>query len=45
MMEHMPNKLDNEEQKTPEIRALGEDDEDEEDDEAAPLSEEELKQA
>jgi len=28
-----------------EIRALGEDDEDEEDDEAAPLSEEELKQA
>jgi len=34
-----------EEQKTPEIRTLGEDDEDEEDNEAAPLSEEELKQA
>jgi len=41
MMEHIID----EEQKTPEIRALGEDDEDEEDDEVAPLSEEELKQA
>jgi len=45
MMEHIID----EEQKTPEIRALGEDDEsdksDKEDNEAAPLSEEELKQA
>jgi len=41
MMEHIID----EEQKTPEIFALGEDDEDEEDDEAVPLSEEELKQA
>jgi len=41
MMEHIID----EEQKTPEICALGKDDEDEEDDEAVPLSEEELKQA
>jgi len=40
MMEHIID----EEQKTPEICALGKDDEDE-DDEVAPLSEEELKQA